>query len=191
MRQVPLGSRKLSQALLPFGLQPASDKTIVGINRSVTSLRALRLVSRPLNLPLQLCESEILIALELLSGSQRRFDACRSKRLEKCGRHRFLDLAAAHAHAPLAPAVHDVCARAIVCRGGAPPVVRDAQSAPAASALGDALQERCSLSHGSSRLVRAGMRVAGEPLLIGLERVPIDEALVMIAKKDGPLMAWP
>ena len=48
--------------------------------------------------------------------------------------------------------------------------------APAAmSAYGNALQERCALSHGTSALVRAWADIVRQALLVRLESVPVDE----------------
>src|SRR5437879_1553375 len=52
----------------------------------------------------------------------------------------------------------------------------------------DALQQRRSLSHRSSRLMRLRTCVAIEPRLIGLEGDPIDEARMMVRNEDRPLV---
>jgi hypothetical protein len=70
-----------------------------------------------------------------------------------------------------------------------PALVVDHELAPAASADGDALQERLTLAHGATGLVCARARVGGELCLVSLERGLVDEARVVIPDQDLPLIA--
>ena len=56
------------------------------------------------------------------------------------------------------------------------------------AASDDALQQRRALSHRASCLVRLRLGVGIEPRLVGFEGGPIDEAGMMVADENGPLI---
>ena len=62
----------------------------------------------------------------------------------------------------------------------APALVVDLQLAAAAAADRDPLQQRLALADRAARLVRARARVAGDPRLVALERLAVDEAGVVV-----------
>src|SRR5215471_9691632 len=53
---------------------------------------------------------------------------------------------------------------------------------------GNALQQRRTLSHRASRLMRLRTGVGVEPRLVDLKGGPINEARMMVRDKDGPLI---
>ncbi|HKY39828.1 MAG TPA: reverse transcriptase domain-containing protein [Polyangiaceae bacterium] len=186
-RQIGFSRLKLAQAFLPFSFEAARHQAVVGINGAIASLGTLRLVSCTLDLELDLSEDSVLIALDLLGGYQRRFEASGSERMQKGACNSHVDLFSTDAHAVLRPSVGNGVASAVISRRGEPAVVRDAELAATTAAARQSLEQRGALSHSASGLMRGWARVALDPLLVGFERWPVDVPFVVIADEDRPL----
>src|SRR5208282_3579205 len=160
------------------------------IDRAITPFGAQCAVTRALELAPELREDGLVIGLELLDGLQRGGKPRRGERREKrCG-NSGIDLHAADVQAILAAAVDDVLARAVIAGGRVSTAVMHGKAPSAVSAHGDALQQRCPFPHGAPAAMRARTSIVREAVLVGFEGLPVDEAAMMVADKDGPLGAW-
>jgi hypothetical protein len=104
-----------------------------------------------------------MVGFQLLGSLECSLETGWRQRDEKSLGDSSLKLPAADAQAPLASAVTNRAACTIISRRRMATAVIDAQAAPAASTLGDSLQQRCALSHRSSSLVRTRMGVLRQP----------------------------
>ena len=162
---------------------------MLGLDRAVAPLGALRLILGALDLQAPLLQRGVVILLERLGRGERGLDAGGGERGQQRVGDRLVDLGAADPETPLATALDEHAARAVVGRAvvASPALVVHLQLAPAVPADRDSLQQRGTLANGAARLVRARARVARDPLLVCLERLAIDEAGVVLPDQDLPV----
>ena len=188
--QLGFGLGQVAQALLPFGFEPAGDQAVVGIDRAVAPFGPLRSIALALDLAPPLRQGGIAIGFELLGRRERRFDRGRLDGLEQGPADRLVDLHAADSEAVDAPTLDDVLAGAVVAGRGVGAAVVGAQPPAAMATGGEALEQRCPLSHGAARLVRLRSRIRANAGLVGFIGRPVDEALMVVGKEHRPLGAW-
>src|SRR6188472_2286261 len=187
--ELGLGGLKRCERLLPFALQAAGDEAVLGLDSAVAPLGALRLILGALDLQPPLLQRGVVILLERLGRGERGLDAGGGERGQQRVGDRLVDLGAADPETPLATALDEHAARAVVGRAlvASPALVVHLQLAPAVPADRDSLQQRGALANGAARLVRARARVARDPRLVCLERLAIDEAGVVLPDQDLPV----
>ena len=88
-----------------------------------------------------------------------------------------------------AAATDDVLAGTVVTRSRVSAAIVHAKRAPAVPAGGDALEQCHAFPHGTSGLMGARTDVFSDPLLVGFESLPIDEARMVALNENGPLGA--
>ena len=124
LRELGLGLVECAQAVLPLGLEPTRNKTVVGVDGTIAPLGALRLVTRALDRQTPLRQRAIVIGLEALCCCKSRLNTKRRERGEYGARRRFIDLPRTDVKAIDAAAVCDGFAGAVIARrGGAAGVV--------------------------------------------------------------------
>src|SRR6202165_3755384 len=151
------GRFQFTERFFPFRFEPAGDQPIVRIDSPVSTFGALRLVACPLARQTPL-------------------------------RHGLVDLHRADAEAVDTAAICDGLAGTMIAGGSCATRVVGAQLAAAMSAHGDALQQRAPFSHGAPTwLMRARMRIGGDPGAIGLVCGHVYEAFMVVRDKYRPL----
>ena len=178
---------KVAEAVLPFGLQTASDEPILRLNSSVAAFSPVGFVLRALHFQAPLRQSGVLIGLELLDSEQCRFHRCWCDGFQKSIGHGSLDRQTADVEAVLTAAVDEIFAGAVITRRGVATTIVGMQTAAAMTTGGQTLQQSGTLSHRASSLMGPGARVGVETRLVGLEGCPIDEAGVVLMNENSPL----
>ena len=134
-----------------------------------------------------------MICLELCGGLQRGRQAGRGERREERRGDGRVDLAAADAQAVLTATVDDVGAGAVIAGRAVAAAVVHRQAAAAMATDRQPLQQRGALPHGATAtgMMRPRPHILRQPLLVGLEGLPVDEAGVMVADEHRPVGARP
>jgi hypothetical protein len=68
-RQLALRSGELVQTRVPLGLEPAGNEAVLGVDRPISSFRALRFVAGAFDLSPSLGEGCVMIRFELFGGA--------------------------------------------------------------------------------------------------------------------------
>src|ERR1700726_4516454 len=182
------GRFQFTERFFPFRFEPAGDEPIVRIDGPVSTLGALRLVACPLDRQTPLSERAIAIDFEPLGCGERRLDTewCQHSKGGLC--NCLVDLHCADAEAVDTAAICDGLAGTMIAGGRSATRVVRAQLAAAMSAHGDALQQGAPFSQGATTwLMRARMRVGGDPGTIGLICGHVDKAFMVARDEHGPL----
>src|SRR6266566_3867019 len=182
------GRFQFTERFFPFRFEPAGDQQIVRIDGPVSTLGALRLVACPLDRQPPLRKRAVAINFKPLGRSERSLDTKWCQRSKGSLRHGLVDLHRADAEAVDTAAICDGLAGTMIAGGSRATRVVGAQLAAAMSAHGDALQQRAPFSHGAPTwLMRARMRIGGDPGAIGLVCGHVDEAFMVVRDKYRPL----
>ena len=150
LRELGLDLVKCAQAVLPLGLEPTRNKTVIRVDSMVTTLGALRLITCALDGQTPLRKRAVVIGFEPLRRCKSRLNTKRLERGEHGARDRLVDLRRADAEAIDAATVCDGLAGAVIARRGGATGVVGAQLAAALSAHREALQQSGSFSHGAT-----------------------------------------
>src|SRR5208282_2484583 len=180
-RQLCFSGLELAQTAFPLGLEAPRNESVVRIDGPIAAFGPLCAVARTLDVAPELRHGGLVIGFELLCGFQRGFKAGRRECHEERRRNRRIDLVTTDGETVLAAAVDDGFAGAVIAGCGAAAAVVHLQAPPAATAGGDALQQRRAFPHGATTVMRPRARVLRQGFLIGLERLPVDEPWVVIA----------
>src|SRR6266567_79331 len=182
------GRFQFTERFFPFRFEPAGDQPIVRIDGPVSTLGALRLVACPLDRQTPLCKRTIAINFKPLGRGERSLDTEWCQRSKDSLRHGLVDLHCADAEAVDTATICDGLSGTMIAGGSCATSVVGAQLAAAMSAHGDALQQRAPFSHGAPTwLMRARMRIGGDPGAIGLVCGHVDEAFMVVRDKYRPL----
>ena len=181
-------SGERAERVLPVALEAAGDEPVLGLDLAVAALRPLGLVSGALDLQPPLRERGVVVLLERFGRVQRGLHPGGGERGEQRAGDGLVDLTAADPQAPLAAALDQDAAGAVI--GGAlvpaAALIVHLELAPAAAAHRDPLQQRAALADRAAGLVRARAGVAGDPLAVALERGLVDEAGVVLPDQHAP-----
>src|SRR5215472_3175755 len=145
--ELGLGLLELAQALLPFALKTAGDKTVLGIDSAIAAFGALCLVPGTLGGEPALGERIVAIGFEPFGGGESGFKSRGSQRSENGAGNRAVDLHRADAQTIDTAPIDDVFAGAVVARRCSASGVVGAQPPPARTAGGQSLQQGASFSH--------------------------------------------
>src|ERR1700680_4755866 len=182
------GRFQFMERFFPFRSEPAGHQPIVRIDSPVSTFGALRLVACPLDRQPPLRKRTVAINFKPLGRSERSLDTKWCQRSKGSLRHGLVDLHRADAEAVDTAAICDGLAGTMIAGGSRATRVVGAQLAAAMSAHGDALQQRAPFSHGAPTwLMRARMRIGGDPGAIGLVCGHVDEAFMVVRDKYRPL----
>ena len=115
-RELGLGGGERCERLLPIALQAAGDEAVLGLDSAVAPLGALRLILGALDLQPPLLERGVVIVLERLGRGERGLHSGGRERGQQRVGDRLVDLGTADPQSPLAAALDEHAARAVVGR---------------------------------------------------------------------------
>jgi len=186
-RKFSLCGFKSAQLFLPLALESTSDKAIVRVNSTISSLGAACFITCSLDTKAPLPEHRFAIRFKPFrggdTGSQLRWLEDRKKSL--C--NGVIDLNATNIEAIDPAALDNDLAGAVVARRRQPTVVMCPKPTPAMTATGETLQQGTAFSHSAILLVGSWSGVLRDARLIGLVGLPVDEPRMMVRDEHLPV----
>src|SRR5215469_7103308 len=187
--QLDLGRLECAQALLPVAFEAARHQPVVGIDSAVATLGALRFVIGSLEPEPPLLQSDFAFGFQPLGGGEGGGKPSRLQSSDEGPGDGLVDLDAADIEATDTPVLDENLARAVVTWRGVATTIVGVQTATAMATAGQPLQKCAALPHGAARLVRSGLCIAGNALLVCLIGLPVNEARMMLRDQHLPFGA--
>src|SRR5207245_782498 len=156
-------SGQIPQTILPFGLQSASDQAIFRLHGPIAPLGSLRFIASALYFQTPLRQSSVVVGLELFDRQPSRFDRRWRDGFQKSIRYGLLNRCPADVETVHAASVDQIFAGAVITGSRVPSALMNVQTAATVPTGGNALQQRRSLSHRTSWLMRLRPRVGIQP----------------------------
>src|SRR6266571_2498926 len=179
----------LGQLLIPFALQTAGHQAIVRVDGLVASPGQVRLILRPLDLPLPLLIDLFGTRFQRIERGESHLQMGRLDRLQKALHHRLINPISSQRLAGFGGKL-SVGLVTFVHQQRAIALIADAHPSATGATQDDPLQERWSLSNGPTMVFRTPGAVIIELPLVAQELVPGHVARMLIQQDNRPLLLF-